>query len=115
MCCSPSDPMTASRERFRRSSMLHGDEATPTTGTPSGSDPSLTMWYTAGNSFFLARSPVMPNRTRASLCGLPSSAVPAIAFWSTRLREGSLGDRDDLVHDPVVMGQTGEQHLVRTG
>src|SRR5258706_11598106 len=106
--------MIASRARLRRSSSLHGDEATPTTGTSLGREVSRTMWYTAGKSFFLARSPVMPNRTSASPCGFPSSAVATTSFGLPDCRGCLLGNLDDLVEDPVVVRQAGEQHLVGT-
>src|SRR3546814_2096004 len=57
---------TDSRIRARRSSSDHSDELTPITGTPSANDPSTTIWYSAGYSFFFARSPVAPKSTTAS-------------------------------------------------
>src|SRR5437899_11953385 len=97
--------MMDSRARLRRSSTVHGDDATPTTGTPLGSEPSRTMWYTAGKSFFFARSPVMPNKTSASLCGFPSSAFPSTGVGLPHCSGGLLGDGDDLVDGRVVVRQ----------
>src|SRR4051794_36767375 len=103
--------MIDSRARARRSSSLQSDDDTPTTGTSSGSEPSSTMWYTAGKSFFLAKSPVMPNRTSASLCGLPSSAIPSTTIGLPHHPGRMLRGGDDFVDDGVRVRETREEHL----
>src|SRR5206468_5210525 len=105
--------MIDSRARLRRSSSDHCDEATPTIGTLGGRVPYRTIWYTPGNSFFFARSPVMPNRTRASPLGLPSSAVRSTEFGLPHRGRGSLGCRSHFFDHFGVMGKAREEHLVR--
>src|SRR6185295_11585945 len=53
-----------SRARSRSCSAVHGDDATPITGT--FRSPRLIMLYSAGKIFLWARSPVAPKNTSAS-------------------------------------------------
>src|SRR4051794_35736712 len=55
----------ASRATSAKSSSSHSRRAKPRSAKLVGSRPRLARSYTAGNSFLRARSPVMPNTTRA--------------------------------------------------
>ena len=89
-----SDSSIDARTWARRSSIAHSGRARPTTGMLSS--PRRWSWYTAGMSFFLARSPVMPSMTRQSERGrsigadLGGMRIPRLGAVVTVAR-GSLG------------------------
>src|SRR3954447_21631839 len=73
------------------------------------------MWYTAGNSFFFARSPVMPNRTSASLYPLPPIVMLMTAPPARSCHGGgrSASRAHDLVENRSVVSEPRKQDLVR--